>query len=385
MHKVALPLAMLALLCLGGCGTTYLKQGANQFNSNTYVGWIPPDRGLVSSLSGPSGGDVWAYNVRGLEGAKHAVALNDCFAVDYAGGYFHDSFEGALEKAWAWMSGTSVRSEVSIVLKAEQRIPESKRTSGTSDLKEEGTFVFSNTGQLRSRHFTGNSYDNFFGQTRYRGGELQLSASISEQDKDEYNEMVSDSLKFAKTVSNAADKSSGKRNEGVDWVKVLYDNATATDVAKLTISPLGYVAVAAEAVKAGAYMLQTVNQDDDNLMREAVTLVNANPISDAERRSSPVRPLLRYGTYVFARASTATGAINQDACIVYSPTTRTVRARFEACPAYDPDTSLPKGWSRDWHSVTAIAINVRPVDDQICRPLNTPPTSVTPTGVIKSP
>lgn len=383
MRTAATPLLVVATLVLGGCGTPFLKQGANQFNSNTYVGWVPPDQDLVSALSGSTERKIWTYNVRGPAGDAHAVRLDDCFAVDYAGGYFHDSFEGAIEKGWARLMGTPVRSEVSIVLKAEQRVPESKRTAATRDLKEEGTFVFSNTGQIRSRHFTGNSYDSFFGQTRYRGGELQLTASVSEQDEAEYNEMVEDSVKFAKSAKNAADKQTGKKPKFDSWIGELFDQASTNDVAKLTISPLGYVAVAAEAVKAGAYMLQTVNQDDDNVMHESITLINANSLGSGDTRKAPIGPLLRYGSYIFARASTASGEISHDACIGYSPDTRTVRARFQHCPQDGEGKNLLQKWPDGWHTVTAIVINIRPVADPLCKPLTAPSVPITPTGVIQ--
>lgn len=380
--QTRVPLLLAVASLLAGCGTPFLRQGANQFNSNTYVGWIPPDKGDAPTLTGQAVESVWTQSVRGRSAeAKFVVQLGDCFAVDYAGGYLHDSFEGRIEKVWAAMNGSVVRSEFSIVLKAEQRIPQGQR-NGATDLKEEGTFVFSNTGQLPFRHFTGNSYENFYGPARYRGGEVQLTASIAEQDQDEYNEMVRDSVSFARSAANAANKVDGNsgqdKKKGTDYLAELLKNASSADVSKLTVSPLGYVAVAAEAVRAGAYMLHTINQENDNVMKESVTLVDASDaVGDARIR--PLRPLLRYGTYVFARASVDMNRIDQDACISYSSADRTARARFSACPS---GSELPSDYKSNWTTVTAVAVNVRPVNGQMClssaaKPVQTGGTGVT--------
>ena len=370
---------------LAGCGTPFLQQGSNQFNSNTYVGWIPPDKGDIADLSGLSVPAIWTLNVRGrTTGGRYVIKENDCFAVDYAGGYLHDSFEGRIEKTWAWLNRSATRSEFSMVIKAEQRIPEGRRASAATDLKEEGTFVFSNTGQLPYRHFTGSSYETFYGPARYRGGELQLTTSIAEQDLEEYNAMVRDSVSFAKTATNAANKMDGyvgqDKKKGTDYLASLLSGASSNDVAKLTVSPLGYVAVAAEAVKAGAYILQTINQESDNVMKESITLVDASDPDTNDARPRPLRPLLRYGTYVFARASVDID-VASEACIVYSASQRTAKARFKACPAV-AGSSLPADYPKDWTSVTAVAINVRPVNDAMCRALIAPPAKGGATGVV---
>ena len=369
---------------LTGCGTTYLRQGANQFNSNTYVGWVAPEQGHAANLTGP---EAWVrvQSVRGRSAdAKHVVKENDCFAVDYASGFLHHSFEGSIEQAWAKVSWSRVRSELSMVLKAEQRIPKSRR-SNSKVLTEEGTLVFSNTGQLTSRHITGNGYESIYGPARYRGGELQLTVSVAEQDKDEYNAMVADSVEFAERTGKPAEKTRGKAGQSIDILRLRDLSASTPAVAQLIVSPLGYVAIAAEAAKAGAYLLQAINQEDDNLMKESITFVNAADLPEGDGRTRPLSPLLRYGTYVFARASVKVD-VNSDACIIYSHGYRTAKAQFFSCPSsfYGEEW---KAWQnvdeRDaWQEVTALVVNLRPARDDMCLASSEQPVQGGATGVV---
>ena len=312
--------------------------------------------------------------------AKHVVKENDCFAVDYASGYLHDSFEGVIEKAWAKVSWSRVRSELSMVLKAEQRIPKSRR-SDPEVLIEEGTLVFSNTGQLTSRHITGNGYESIYGPARYRGGELQLTVSVAEQDKDEYNAMVADSVNFAKGMENLPEKTHDKVGRSTDVLRLLYASVPASTAAQLIVSPLGYVAIAAEAAKAGAYLLQAINQEDDNLMKESITFVNAADLPEGDGRTRPLSPLLRYGTYVFARASVNIN-VDPDACIVYFPGYRTATARFSGCPSGAQEQWFTDEEAKKWGKPTALAINVRPVRDGMCLARSTQPAQGGATGVV---
>lgn len=365
---------------LTGCGTTYLRQGANQFNSNTFVGWVAPEQGDSANETGP---EVWvrAQSVRGRSAdAKHVVKENDCFAVDYASGYLHDSFEGSIEQAWATVSQSRVRSELSIVLKAEQRIPESRR-SDPKVLNEEGTLVFSNTGQLARRHITGNGYESIYGPARYRGGELQLTVSVAEQDKDEYNAMVADSVNFANGMEKQAEKTHGKAGQSIDILRLRDLSKSAPAAAQLIVSPLGTVAVAAQAVKAGAYLLQAINQEDDNLMKESITFVNAADLPEGDGRTRPLSPLLRYGTYVFARVSVDID-VDPDACIIYFPGYRTAEARFSGCPSGAQEQWFTDKEAKKWGKPTALAINVRPVRDGMCLARSTQPAQGGAAGVV---
>ncbi|ASK19250.1 hypothetical protein [Halomonas sp. N3-2A] len=281
---LSLPVYML----ITGCGI--FDGTANNFESNSAVGYVPPieDTTTYSLREGGNGISIQNPNISYPSGDE-VINKGECIAIDMIGGYINQTFEPMHERK---LFGSRARSEVTVAIATYER-----RDSTTINQNPEEIFpsnaeynIFSTSGQLSERPLAVENVP-IYGPRRYEGGDLFFHISMVEQDKEELEALKSDITTQIMEISQRLPEDTQSLDVHSALSKAMAD-------ATFTLSGTGMVAVGLNAVELFISAYKEIHSDDDQIIQHSFSLTSGN------RSPNIHQPVLRIGYYPIARLST---------------------------------------------------------------------------------
>lgn len=283
-------IAALLLIVVGLSGCTVLQQKANNFRSNSYVGYVPPYEDSKSYPIDKNSELQEIQNVNTINSNTnnpYAVKKDDCISITLVSGYLNQDFEPWLEKT---INGSKVKNEITISIAAYESTDSTALVfEDTKKLPNNTEYnIITTTGQQKDREFAFADLP-IYGPRKYNGGDIVFQTNMVELDEKEVTELKDEITGYTKKIK---DSIIPEKDQGIGVSTVLKN---AFERSTLTLSGAGIMAVGLDAVKLFANAYEKLNKDDDIIIQHTFSLSSENKSPEL------YQPLLRIGYYPLIR------------------------------------------------------------------------------------